>query len=679
MAQVSSPSSSPFPLLPESLGAGLLILDAQGEIQYANTEAQALLGLQPGQSHYFDSEWLAVDENYQPFTTQTNPFRQVIATRQPLANRVLGVFRHQQKQPIWVMLSLTPQLDAQGIVAQVVCLFVDVTQRQHTTRTLAAESQLLKALLHNLPDMVYIKDAASRYVRVNEAQMRFMGIKTPEEAVGNTDFDFHAPALAQPAYDEEAEIVRSGQPLINRIFAHESKAQEPRWYSVTKVPLFDESGSVMGIFGITRDITDSYLAEQSLKRRDIILSVVNYVAEHLLKVADWRSAIEEVLRVLGTATRVSRVYVFENHQDAAGRLLTSQRFEWTAKGIEPKLDAPEFQNLPYSLGGFSRWREMLSEGKAIFGTVSSFPSSERRLLDPHRIFSLAVMPIFVQDEWLGFIGFDVCKRNYTWHSAELEALQTVAKTLGAAIAREENERQARELAREKERSEVLKQFINDASHDLRTPLSIIMMTLYTMHEQAEASPQLPEKLGLLEQQAERLNRLLTNMLEMSSLDMDTAQQQQRINLPELLQLILQKARPAASQKQQQLQYHSTMERLIIHANPPHLSHAISNLVDNALHFTPIGGTVDLRLRADARHIYIDVRDNGVGIHPEDIPFIFDRFYRVDKARNTRTGGSGLGLAISKKIVENHGGKIEVVSKVGKGSVFTITLPRNTAT
>jgi two-component system sensor histidine kinase BaeS len=113
------------------------------------------------------------------------------------------------------------------------------------------------------------------------------------------------------------------------------------------------------------------------------------------------------------------------------------------------------------------------------------------------------------------------------------------------------------------------------------------------------------------------------------------------------------------------------------ADPVRLRQVLDNLVTNALRHTPTGGRVDLRAFADGGELVIEVRDTGTGIAAEDVPHVFDRFWRAEKSRSRLTGGSGLGLAIVKKLVEGHGGTVGMASSVGEGSRFWVSLPRDT--
>jgi PAS domain S-box-containing protein len=178
---------------------------------------------------------------------------------------------------------------------------------------------------------------------------------------------------------------------------------------------------------------------ESLRRRDEILQAVAFGAEQLLRLPDLETGIPEALARLGAAAAASRAYIFENHADERGRPLTSQRYEWTAPGVTPQIDAPELQDLALIESGFGRWVEMLGQGQVLHGPVREFPPSEREVLEAREIQSMVVMPIFVAEAWWGFIGFDECPVEREWSAAEINALKAAADALGAAIQRKQVE------------------------------------------------------------------------------------------------------------------------------------------------------------------------------------------------------------------------------------------------
>ncbi|MCP4642146.1 MAG: SpoIIE family protein phosphatase [bacterium] len=188
-----------------------------------------------------------------------------------------------------------------------------------------------------------------------------------------------------------------------------------------------------------REIERRKRAEIDLRGRDAILEAVGHAAERFLEARNWEANAQDVLARLGNAAHVSRVYVFQHVEDESGVRCMSHRFEWTAPGIEPQLENPTLQRLPYATGPFGRWDPLLQRGDVVHGHVRDLPSVERQALSGLGILSVAVVPVFVDAECWGFIGFDDSTREHTWSPAEIDALRAAAGTVGAAIQRARTE------------------------------------------------------------------------------------------------------------------------------------------------------------------------------------------------------------------------------------------------
>jgi PAS domain S-box-containing protein len=198
---------------------------------------------------------------------------------------------------------------------------------------------------------------------------------------------------------------------------------------------------------LEKEAVERKRAEEALSRREAILRAVSSAAERFLRETSLEKAkIQEVLSQLGQATKVSRVYVFENHIGKDDTLLASQRYEWIGPGIMSQMDNPDLNNFPWQAGGMGRWEKMLSQCQIIQGHVKEFPASEKRILASQDIQSIVVVPIFVKSKWWGFIGFDECQKEREWSQPEIDALKTCGAILGALIER----RQAEEALKESE-------------------------------------------------------------------------------------------------------------------------------------------------------------------------------------------------------------------------------------
>jgi PAS domain S-box-containing protein len=205
----------------------------------------------------------------------------------------------------------------------------------------------------------------------------------------------------------------------------------------------DGSVNVQGAFF---DVTERKTVEAALRRRDAVLRAVGFAAEKFLQVESWTESIEEVLARLGTSADVSRVYVFENSSGADGELLMGLTHEWCATGISSTIGLEDNHDSPY-LPDYEHYVEVLGSGGVIAGKASDFGEVARRDLVDEGILATAFVPIFVANEWWGYLGFDDCVTERQWSSSELDALKAAAGTLGAVIAREQAETARADLER----------------------------------------------------------------------------------------------------------------------------------------------------------------------------------------------------------------------------------------
>lgn len=181
-------------------------------------------------------------------------------------------------------------------------------------------------------------------------------------------------------------------------------------------------------------------AEESLKRNEGILQAVSDAAEILLRGGYNTETVKTILHKLGIATEVSRVYIFEN-SIIEGEIYTSHTHEWVHDGISKQIDNPELQNIKLSDKPYKRWSKTLSQRELIFGHIKNFPADERPDLEMQDIISIMVVPIFVDNEWFGFMGFDDCKNERNWTTTEGNSILAAANILGSAIQRSRTEMQ----------------------------------------------------------------------------------------------------------------------------------------------------------------------------------------------------------------------------------------------
>lgn len=219
-------------------------------------------------------------------------------------------------------------------------------------------------------------------------------------------------------------------------------------------------------------------------------------------------------------------------------------------------------------------------------------------------------------------------------------------------------------------------FIANVSHELRTPLTVINGYVETLADN-NSTPSWDKPLQQMQQQTQRMSLLINDLLVLSKLETTEAGHNHKpINIEQLLAVVKSEGEALSKNKAQTLTLTCTgiNQPLLFTGNEKELHSAVSNLVTNAIKYSPDNGTVDLRLWKDHKHFYIAVSDNGPGIEAQHLPRLTERFYRVDASRNSGTGGTGLGLAIVKHVLMRHDAELKIISDPGKGSTFTCVFP-----
>jgi two-component system phosphate regulon sensor histidine kinase PhoR len=218
-------------------------------------------------------------------------------------------------------------------------------------------------------------------------------------------------------------------------------------------------------------------------------------------------------------------------------------------------------------------------------------------------------------------------------------------------------------------------FVANVSHELRTPLTVIHGYLETLIDEKNID-NLHKKIFIqMQQQTLRMENLVENLLLLSHLESDEHEVEIKkpVNIANLLHLILQEAKILSGDFNHTLTLDSAAD-LILLSRTEDLRSLFSNIIFNAIKYTPAGGQINIKCYKENNHIIFQVKDTGIGIAPEHIPRLTERFYRVDPARSRESGGTGLGLAIVKHILIRHNAELKIKSECGKGSIFTCFFP-----
>jgi signal transduction histidine kinase len=229
-------------------------------------------------------------------------------------------------------------------------------------------------------------------------------------------------------------------------------------------------------------------------------------------------------------------------------------------------------------------------------------------------------------------------------------------------------------ARVKEMNQRLTRFVGDVSHELRTPLASIHVCLQSLQNYELSAEERQEFLEDINHETQRLIYLVEDLLELTRRQ-EISDKREVLSLKALLEEVLELTRPRVERKGLKLFTEIPEGLPYLYISPEELKRVVFNLLDNAIKYTPDGGWLKLGVESGPEQVMVTVQDTGCGIPGEAIPYLFERFYRVDKARSRYLGGTGLGLAICKEIVERYGGSIGVLeTREGVGSTFFFTLP-----
>jgi len=226
-----------------------------------------------------------------------------------------------------------------------------------------------------------------------------------------------------------------------------------------------------------------------------------------------------------------------------------------------------------------------------------------------------------------------------------------------------------------------KQFVSNVSHELRTPLTSMRSYIEALADGAWEDPELaPRFLEVTQKETDRMIRMIQDLLHLSRIDAGKSiLDLEIVNMTEMVDHVLNRFEMLIHSteyegKNYQIKKELLKEAVFVEVDPDRLLQVMDNIMNNAIKYSPDGGTITGRMQIRQQDVLVSITDEGMGIPQADLPKIFSRFYRVDRARSRAMGGSGLGLAISKEVIEQHGGKIWAESREGKGTTFNVLLP-----
>lgn len=281
--------------------------------------------------------------------------------------------------------------------------------------------------------------------------------------------------------------------------------------------------------------------------------------------------------------------------------------------------------------------------------------------------NLTLEHIINEDKWR---GDELVTTNELSYSVKYAPFRNDNEEIGGIIA------VLQDVTEQQKLESMRREFVANVSHELKTPITTIKSYTETIMDGVIDEKEMALNfLGIVNGECDRMTRIVRDLLQLSNMDYKhTKWKFKELEVGELVNTSIMKLQMAAKDKEQTIDYDIDKEQLIAYADKDGLEQVVLNILSNAIKYTPKGGLIEVKAYKEKEDINIIIKDNGLGIPKEDLKRIFERFYRVDKARSREMGGTGLGLSIAKQIIQAHKGTIDIESEYNKGTQVMIRLP-----
>ena len=564
----------------------------------------------------------------------------------------------------------------------------DVSSRKNAEDSLRQSEEVLRALANTIPQLAWMAQADGAIVWFNERWYEYTGT-TPDNASGSGWQDTVDPEVLPAMREHWGNSIRTGEPFEMEFPIRGADGQY-RWFLTRVNAVRDRRGMVVRWFGTNTDVDQVKRAEQALREESKVLELLNSTGSALASTRDLRSLLQVATDAASGIAGARFGGFFYHGKEGDGPRFSlytlsggvANEFQSFGEPQATALFGPAFRG-----AGLVRSHDIGADPR--FGTA---PPPQFGMLSGQPVVKsyLSVPVVGASGELMGTMFFGHPEPGVFTERTErivrgiaaqaavaldntrlYEAAQQAAEERKVLL---ESEREARAEA---ERSSQMKdEFLATLSHELRTPLSAILGWAQVLRRGGKDEADLQRGLQTIERNARSQAQLIEDLLDMSRitsgkvlLDMQT------LSPASFVDAAVETVRPAADAKNIRLEKRYDPQPGMIAGDPARLQQVVWNLLSNAIKFTPRDGQVTVELAQRDGSVVITVRDTGVGIRPEFITHVFERFRQADASMTRRHGGLGLGLAIVKHLIEQHGGTVRAESAgEGQGASFSIELP-----
>lgn len=613
----------------QTLEEGIIITDPDGNIIDCNNASENLLEVSKEQLLHFNlhkQDWGFIKPDFTPLLKEECPGKKALDEGIPILNVETGYIREDKIK--WLIISSAPlELDGYGVFLT----FHDITEIKKQEEDRDVFNRNFEAFLDHITDFVYFKDKNSQLVFCSQSLAHVTGFNNWRDIIGKHDFEIFPHDDAQIYYEEEKTIIKERKPLLGKIDSFYDENGEKGYVQTNKWPLFNDNNDVIGIFGISRNITEQRKEKEILKEREEKISLLlNSTAEGIYGVdlsSNCTFANKSCVEILG----------FNSEEDFLGKNMHN-------------LIHHSYENKTCMDVKSCKIFKAILKGEGIHADDEVFWKKDGTCF-PVEYYSY---PQIKNGEIIGAV---ITFTNITERKAIEKQLLKYAKDLKV-------------LNSDKDK------FIRILAHDLKSPFTSLIgfselllnnlnnLDVYTIKEYVSFINETSNKtFSLLEEILLWLNAQSGNLKFEPS----------KIEIQELISNIVSDLKLSAESKEISL-VSNISEKIYANADTNMLRTILRNLISNAIKFTNYKGEIHINAETINNEIIITVSDNGIGISEDNIKIIFDPVQVNSRIGTGGEKGTGLGLSICKEFVEKHGGKIWIESQEFKGSDFKFTMP-----
>jgi PAS domain S-box-containing protein len=558
----------------------------------------------------------------------------------------------------------------------------DITSQKEAENALVNSEQKFRLLAENSEDIISVHAADGTIWYLSPSITNVLGYDV-DEVIGRAILDYVHPDDKYKFFATDKSSSFSDNESIIIRYRICKKDNSYLWLESIIKPIIDQN-EVIKLICTSRNITDQRIAHEKLKKKDQLLHAVAEATQTLLINNDLDQSISKSLEILGSKSQVDQAYVFRNEYDNEYQIWrTSLKHEWLSDNDFILPANREVEWVPFDR--LKAYVGILRNNQPVISYVSTEQNEElRSMLQERKILSLVTFPIFVKDNFWGFVGFNDRKIERIWTEAEFSILVSFASSLSAAIERKHIEIEmikAKEVAESASRAK--SEFLANMSHELRTPMNgIIGFTDLVLTTELQKTQR--DYLQNVKKSAYGLLEIINDILDFSKIEAGKLLIDHVLfKLDELIEETIDILTVKAFEKKLEILFR--VDRDIpsqFVGDPLRIRQVMVNLLGNAIKFTREGeifisiqkdGDVYLKENKKYLNLAIIVKDTGIGIVKEKLQKIFDSFTQADSSTTRKYGGTGLGLTICKSLAELMGGYLTVESEPGKGSSFALRL------